>query len=337
MNIPASPLAVFGVCLLSFLAFDAQSAAAQSTQAPTRSQESASPSPSKPVDPADQPKAQPKDSVDAQAKPEHPLSLRDRSWQILHGGLSFDNTDKRVKAVTALGVLKGNTEAEKLAIAALKDQKADVRAAAANALGVMHAVRAKDPLEVALDDNEPAVVLAAANSLMLLKEASYAYDVYYNVLTGTMRTNNGPLKEQIKEQLKILHSKKKLAELGVEQGVGFIPYGGLGYGMVKTLTKSDNSPMRAAAAKKLAHDPDPATATALVTATQDKNSVVRVAALEAIADRGDRSLIPKLAPSLDDDKDEVRYTGAACIARLSTLPSKRRPPADSVASAAVPN
>jgi len=50
--------------------------------------------------------------------------------------------------------------------------------------------------------------------------------------------------------------------------------------------------------------------------------MVRVAALEAIAERGDRSLISKVAPALDDDKDDVRYSGAACIARLSAcLPS----------------
>jgi HEAT repeat protein len=264
-------------------------------------------------------------------------SLRDRAWVILRDGLAFNNTEKRVKAVTALGLMKGNADGEKLATAALEDEKGDVRAAAAAALGSMHAVHAKGPLEAALDDKEPAVVLAAANSLLLLKDADFAYDVYYGVLTGTVRTNKGVVKEQIKDQLKILHDKKKIAELGLEQGVGFIPYGGIGYGVVKTLVKSDNSPVRAAAAKKLAHDPDPASAKALVAATQDKNWVVRGAALEAIAERGDRSLLSKIAPSLDDDKDEVRFTGAACVARLSALPAKRRVPATSVASAAAVN
>jgi HEAT repeat protein len=331
MNVPASPLALCGASLAAFLFCSAENTFAQSAASTSRPQAS-SVSPARPASQADATRETPP----AQTKPEHPLSLRDRAWEILQGGLTFDGTEKRVKAVIALAVLKGNIEAENLAIAALKDQKTDVRAAAANVLGTMHAVRAKNALEVALDDSEPAVVLASANSLMLLKEANYAYDVYYNVLTGTMRTNNGPIKEQIKEQLKILHSKKKIAELGLEQGVGFIPYGGLGYGMVKTFVKSDNSPVRAAAAKKLAHDPDPATAKALVAAVQDKNWLVRAAALEAIAERGDRSLISKVAPSLDDDKDEVRYTGAACIARLSSVPVKSRASASSVA-AAVPN
>jgi HEAT repeat protein len=332
MQISASPRGVCAICLFSLLTYNAQSIAVQSAPTSSGSQEAAAPPPN---DQTAESKATPE--ADASAKPTRTLSLRDRAWEILHAGLAFEGTEKRVKAITALGLMKGNVEAENLATDALKDSKGDVRAAAATALGTMQAKRAKPALEAALDDNEPVVVLAAANSLLLLKDTNFAYDVYYGVLTGTMRTDNGVVKEQIKGQMKILHDKKKIAELGLEQGVGFIPYGGIGYGMVKTLVKNDNSPVRAAAAKKLAHDPDPITAKALVDATQDKNWLVRVAALEAIAERGDRSLIPKVAPSLDDDKDDVRYTGAACVARLSALPAKRRTAATSVSSAAVPN
>jgi HEAT repeats len=323
MNGPAWPRKVWPVILL-VVAWSPRCIADQSAPAPSDTQRSAAP-----VDQAAKPAPQPAAKA--------PLSLRDRSWEILHGGLESDNTEKRAKAVGALGLMKGSAEAEKLAIAALKDTKGDVRAAAANALGSMHALRAKVPLEVALDDQEPAVVLAAANSLLQLKDSNFAYDIYYGVLTGTMRTNNGAVREQLKEQMKILHDKKKIAQLGLEQGIGFIPYGGIGYGVVKNMMKSDNSPMRAAAAKKLAHDPDPITAQALIAATQDKNWVVRAAALEAIAERGDRSLISKVAPTLDDDKDEVRYAGAACIARLSALPAKHRIPENAVASAAATN
>ncbi|MCU1240761.1 MAG: hypothetical protein JWO71_1487 [Candidatus Acidoferrum typicum] len=332
MVISASPKGVCAICLFSLLTYNGPGIAAQSAPSSSASQDAAAPRHTDEAAPSSK-----KTEAEAPVKPARTLSLRDRAWEILHAGLAFEGTEKRVKAITALGLMKGNMEAEKLVTDALKDSKGDVRAAAANALGTMQAKRAKAPLEAALDDSEPAVVLAAANSLMLLKDTNFAYDVYYGVLTGTMRTNNGVVKEQIKEQLKLLHDKKKIAELGLEQGVGFIPYGGLGYGMVKTLVKSDNSPARAAAAKKLAHDPDPVTAKALVSATQDTNSFVRVAALEAIAERGDRSLVPKVAPSLDDDKDEVRYTGAACIARLSSLPAKRRVPPTSVSSAAALN
>ena len=270
--------------------------------------------------------------IPSSTKPVRNLPPAQRAWEILHAGIAFDGADKRAKAVLALGILKGSPEAEKLACAALKDQSADVRAAAANALGSMHATGARSELEAALDDNEPTVVLAAANSLMELKDAHFAYDVYYGVLTGSMRTKGNPIKSEVKEQLKILHDKKKIAELGLEQGIGFIPYGGIGYGVYKTFAKNDNAPVRAAAAKKLAHDPDRVSGEALVNATHDKSSLVRAAALEAIAERGDRSLVPKVTESLEDDKDEVRFTGAACIAQLSRS-TKRRAVASVTASA----
>lgn len=246
--------------------------------------------------------------------------LPERAWAILHEGVSDKSAEKRIKAIRALALLKNNAEAEKAAKEALKDEKGNIRAAAASALGSMHAVRAIPDLEVALDDEEPEVVLAAANSLMLLKNTSSAYDVYYGVLTGDRRTNKG----LVKENLKIFQDKKKLVQMGVEQGIGFIPFAGFGYDAFKTVVKTDGSPVRAAAAKRLAHDPSAETARALTRATHDKNWMVRAAALEAIAERGDKSLMDKIFLSLDDDKDEVRFTAAACIAHLGDLRAKRR-------------
>jgi HEAT repeat protein len=238
----------------------------------------------------------------------------------LRDGLADKSTEKRAKAVHALGLLTNDAEAEKAAKEGLKDEKGNVRAAAASALGSMHAVHATTDLEVALDDEEPEVVLAAANSLLLLKSNS-AYSVYYGVLTGDRRTDKG----FVKENLKIFQDRKKLIQMGVEQGIGFIPFAGFGYDAYKTVAKSDGSPVRAAAAKKLAHDPSASTSRALIRATHDKNWIVRAAALEAISERGDKSLTDKLFLSLDDEKDDVRFMAAACIAHLSDLPARHRP------------
>jgi hypothetical protein len=252
-----------------------------------------------------------------------PQTLRQRAWQNLHEGLAEKSADKRAKAVNALGLLSGNTEGEKAAREALKDDKYNVRVAAATALGSMHAVRSIPQLEAALEDQEPTVVLASANSLLLLKNASSAYDIYYGVLTGTMRPSRG----LVHEQLKTLHDTKKMAELGFEEGIGFVPFAGFGYGVLKTVMKSesDASPVRAAAAKKLAHDPDPVSADALVAATQDGSWIVRAAALEAIAQRGDMSLLSRVIFSLDDTKDDVRYTAASCVIHLSDGSGKQTP------------
>src|SRR5882724_6600171 len=243
----------------------------------------------------------------------------EKAWGILRDGLKDQNADKRAKAVRSLGLLPANTEAERAAIKALQDKKPNVRMAAAAALGSMQAQHANLQLEGALQDSEPAVVLAAANSLLLLHD-KVGYDVYYDVLTGERRASKG----LIKEQLNTLKDKKKMAKMGFEEGIGFIPYAGMGYEAVKTVTKDDSSPVRAAA-KQLAHDPDPGTAKALVKATSNKNWSVRAAALEAIAEREDPSLVLQIRAALDDEKDVVRFTAAACIAHLSDLPANGVP------------
>jgi len=234
--------------------------------------------------------------------------------------LKEENAEKRAKAVRALGLLTGNLEAEKAAVSALQDKKPTVRVAAATALGSMQAQHANLELEGVLQDSEPAVVLAAANSLLLLHD-NVGYDIYYDVLTGERRASKG----LIKEQLSTFKDKKKLAELGFEQGIGFIPYAGMGYEAFKTVRKDDSSPVRAAAAKQLAGDPNPGTGKALVKATTDKNWSVRAAALEAISQRGDRSLVSAIATALDDAKDEVRFAAAACVAHLSEIRAEKTP------------
>ena len=135
------------------------------------------------------------------------------------------------------------------------------------------------------------------------------------MLTGKRRGGKG----LIREQLGTLKDKKKIAKMGFKEGIGFIPFAGMGYEAFKTVKKNDSSPVRAAAAKQLAQDPDPGTAKALVKATTDKNWKVRAAALEALAQRGDPSLVPQIAAALDDVKDVVRFSAAACVAHLSDL------------------
>ena len=262
-------------------------------------------------------------SVEAHPTPVKSLALPpgEKAWNILHEGLKDTNADKRARAVRALGLLTANAEAQKAAVLALKDEKPNVRQAAAHALGAMRAEQAAGNLEEALGDSEPSVVLAAANSLLLLHD-DVGYDTYYEVLTGERRASKG----LVKEQLDTLKDKKKIAQMGFEEGIGFIPFGGIGYEIFKTVTKNDSSPIRAAAAKKLAHDPEPDAGKALAKAAGDKNWRVRAAALDAIALREDASLIPSISSAMDDKNGVVRFTAAACVAHLSGLPKKAAAP-----------
>jgi HEAT repeat protein len=240
------------------------------------------------------------------------------AWKILDGGVADPSVDKRAQAVSALGMLSRDAHAERLAVKALGDEKPEVRAAAATALGAMRAVSAIPALRKALKDPEVSVVLAAAQSLLTLKDNT-AYEVYYAVLTGQRKGGEG----LIEQQKKMLEDRKKMTELAVTTGIGFIPFGGIGMTVYKTVTKDDASPVRAAAAKLLAHDPDPKSAEALVAAASDKSWIVRTAAVDAIGRRGERSLAEKIAPQLEDEKSVVQYAAAAAIVHLSELPASR--------------
>jgi HEAT repeat protein len=97
----------------------------------------------------------------------------------------------------------------------------------------------------------------------------------------------------------------------------------MGYEAYRQIMKKDNSPIRAAAARFLARDPDPVSQDALLqTALADKNDIVRQAALDALAERGDPRCVERLMKNLSDEKDAIRYRTAATIIHLSGVSRK---------------
>ena len=244
------------------------------------------------------------------------------AWTVLNTGITNDSTDVRGIAVHVLGELNGNAKAKNAAISALKnDKQAVVRAAAAQSLGEMGAKDAIADLHATIKDTDPSVIIAAAHSLIALGDNT-GYNVYYAVLTGEQKTGQS-LTEQ---QKKMLKDPKKMAALGVQAGIGFIPFGGLAFGGYKLLTRDDTSPVLAAAALMLAKDPDPKSGKALADASANKDKwLVRAAAFDAIARRGDPALLDAAEAGLQDDKDQVRISAAAAVIRLHDIQSQPRP------------
>ena len=255
----------------------------------------------------------------AQETPTAVKNPKDQAWSVLYTGLGESNVPKRTTAVQVLGLLPDDTKATNAALKALKDDKPEVRAAAAQSLGDMKAKSATEELYEMFNDNDAGVVIAAARALIALGD-NRGYNVYYAVLTGERKSGQG-LKE---EQKKMLNDPKKLAQFGFEQGIGFIPFAGLGYGAFKLVTKDTTSPVLAAAALMLVKDPDPKSGQALANAASgNKSWIVRAAALNAIALRGETSLLPAAESGLQDDKEEVRYSAAAAVIRLTDLRARR--------------
>src|SRR5438552_1777219 len=164
--------------------------------------------------------------------------------------------------------------------------------------------------KTSIDEKKRTVTLDSEHSLLQLKYDS-GYGVYYEFLTGERKTGKGALAEAA-----ALKDPKKLAELGFQQTLGFIPFAGLGWRAFKMVKKGDDSPARAAAATVLAKDRDPNTTEALVNAVGDKNWIVRAAALEALARRDNPSALDMVELYLSDEEGEVKYTAAATALRL---------------------
>jgi HEAT repeat protein len=244
-----------------------------------------------------------------------------QAWSVLYTGLADSSFDKRTTAVQVLGLLQDDPKATEAALKALKDDKPEVRAAAAQSLGDMKARSAIPQLIEMVNDKEPSVIIAAAHSIIALGD-NRGYNVYYAILTGERKSGTSLLDEQ----KKMLSDPKKMAQFGFEQGIGFIPFAGLGYGAFKMITKDNTSPVLAAAAITLAKDPDPKSGEALAnTASTNKSWIVRAAALNAIALRGETSLLPSAESQLQDPKEEVQYSAAAAVIRLTDLSARSAP------------
>ena len=235
------------------------------------------------------------------------------AWLILQQGLTSKKAAKRANAVHALRLLPHNPKARNMAESALTDPNSKVRAAAARALGPMGDASSALKLEAALNDKDPAVVLGAAHSLFLLGRPEEAYEIDYEVLIGQRKGADGFVASQMDE----LKDAKAVAMLGVETGVGFAPFGGVGYELFKRISKDHDSPVRVAAAKELANDRDPKIDAALARACADKKWQIRAAAAFAIAKRDDPALLNLITPMLEDKKDMVRYEAAAAVLRLN--------------------
>jgi HEAT repeat protein len=257
----------------------------------------------------------------AQEAPKAKETPKDKAWTVLYAGLADSNMDKRAKATQVLGLLPNDPQAEEAALHALKDEKPEVRAAAAAALGDMKAKNAIPQLVDLVNDKDAGVIMAGAHSLIELGD-NRGYNVYYAILTGERKSGTSLMDEQ----KKMLSDPKKMAQFGFEQGIGFIPFAGMGYGAFKMLTKDNTSPVLAAAALTLAKDPDPKSGQALAnTASDNKSWIVRAAALNAIALRGETSLLPSAESGLEDQTEEVRYSAAAAVIHLTDLGTRRAP------------
>ena len=245
----------------------------------------------------------------------------DQAWTILRDASTNKSTEQKLATMRVLQLIRGNAQAVAMAEQGLKDKDPEVRGAAALSLGAMGSKSAIPQLTAAAKtDTEGSVVMAAAKSLIQLGDEK-GYTVYYAILTGQRKSGAGLIGSQEKQLDDLMRHPQQMENMAFEQGMGFVPFGGVGLQAYKTIhTSEEKGPLvKATAIKVLAKDPDPVTTKALVAATHDKQWVIRAAAYDALAGRGDSSLVPEVTPGLKDEKDEVKITAAAAIVALSAM------------------
>jgi hypothetical protein len=170
-------------------------------------------------------------------------------WPILDAALKQKSSGERLAAVRVLALIPGDPHAIELAETALQDPSAPVRAAAATALGQMHASAADTALKVALKDENLAVVMAAAHALRSLDDPA-CYEAYYQIFTGERRG-------MVAQEMKVLHDPKQVAEMGFNEGIGYVPFASIGWEALQTIMKDrkDGAAAKAALISALATDP----------------------------------------------------------------------------------
>lgn len=248
----------------------------------------------------------------------------DQAWTILQAGADNNSTEQRVATMRVLQLIRGDAKAVSMAEKGLQDKEPEVRGAAALSLGAMGSKSAIPQLETAAkSDKEGAVVMAAAKALIQLGDEK-GYSVYYAVLTGQRKSGEGLIGSQEQELNDLLRNPKQMEAMAFEQGIGFVPFGGIGLQAFDAIHASEEKApiVKATSIKILANDPDPRTEKALVAATSDKDALVRAAAYDALARRGHSAILPDLNAGLKDDKEEVKLTAAAAVVHLSTLPKE---------------
>ncbi len=233
-----------------------------------------------------------------------------RAWTILDTGRQDKSADKRAEAVTALGLLTGNRKAVELVENALADPVPEVRRAAVITLGDLNSKASVPKLRNILNQSDASVVVAIASVLLKYKDP-LGYEIYYEILTGERKVGGGILSG--------LKNKKNLEKMGLQEAVGFVPFGGVGLGAYNYFKDSGNSAVDVAAAAALAVDPDPASKKALVQACFGRKDVISVAALRALAQRGDSSVVNDIQAAMYSGSSSVSYTAAAAVLHLSSL------------------
>src|ERR1700683_391394 len=230
---------------------------------------------------------------------------------ILLKGVASGNPDTRSLAVMSASLIGDRSEVlNKLYSMLATDKDVPTRITIISTLGSFKNPAVVPSLQKALKDPVPEVDLAAALALWGLKQPD-GKAFLLDALSGNQKTTSGFMSSEKRTLVRMTHTPTTTF-LGIVANQFALP--GLGSGMESAVGLSaDPASMGSASVIfTLAQDQkEPAAWAPLVAALQDKEWATRAAAVHVVALHDDPSLMGKLAPLMDDKKEQVSFRAAA--------------------------
>jgi hypothetical protein len=258
-------------------------------------------------------------TVPAQTAPADPRVQQCKD--ILLKGVASGNPDTRQLAVMSASLIGDRSEVVKKLSSMLEtDKDVPVRITIVSTLGSFNNPALAPILQKALKDPVPEVDLAAALALNALKRPD-GKDFLLQVLAGKQKTTSSFMTSEKRSLVRMVHTPSTTL-LGIVANQFALP--GLGSGMESAVGLSADPASMAASSVifSLSKDTDPATWTAILAALGDKEWAIRAAAAHVVALHNDPALRDKLAPLLDDKKEQVSFRAAAGYLRLTIVANK---------------
>jgi HEAT repeat protein len=245
-----------------------------------------------------------------------------KAKDILLKGVASGNPDTRSLAVMSASLIGDRSEVlNKLYSMLETDKDVPTRITIISTLGSFNNPAVVPSLQKALKDPVPEVELAAALALFGLKQPD-GKAFLLDALSGKQKTTSSFMSSEKRSLARMTHTPTTTF-LGIVANQFALP--GLGSGMESAVGLSADPASMASSSVifSLAKDKnDPAIWTALVTALGDKEWATRAAAVHAVAMHNDPALIDKIAPLMDDKKEQVSFRAAAGYLRLYIIAHK---------------
>jgi HEAT repeat protein len=247
-----------------------------------------------------------------------------KAKDLLLKGVGSGNPDTRQLAVMAASLIGDRSEVLAKLFSMLEtDKDVPVKITIISTLGSFNNPAVIPSLQKALKDPVPEVDLAAALALAGLKQPD-GKAFLLDALNGTQKTTSSFMSSEKRSLARMTHTPTTTF-LGIVANQFALP--GLGSGMESAVGLSADPASMASASVifALAKDKsDPTVWAALVPAMQDKEWATRAAAVHVVAMHNDPSLIDKVAPLMDDKKEQVSFRAAAAYLRLTIIAQKKQ-------------